>query len=162
MFHKHKQTFFLLSLCKRDINKRRCFTKMHGAVPRRLSKVHEWRADCLKKLHPEDFIPLVKAFSEKENKSEKVFLIIDNIYAPSCPEVVALHAADKNVQVMFSLQSVTALQSTLRYNVASWKWISLIYIIWVKLISRMTRLTIPSCKKLWVCATKFQNFGNLR
>lgn len=44
----------------------------------------------LRKVHPEDFIPLVKALSEKENKSEKVFLIIDNIYAPPCPELVAL------------------------------------------------------------------------
>lgn len=35
-------------------------------------------------------MPLVKAFSEKENKSEKVFLIIDNIYALSWPGVVAL------------------------------------------------------------------------
>lgn len=32
----------------------------------------------------------MKALSEKENKSEKNFLIIDNIYALSCPEVVAL------------------------------------------------------------------------
>lgn len=42
-FTKRNKLFFLLSLSKRDINKRRCFTKMHGAVPSTapLSKFHE-------------------------------------------------------------------------------------------------------------------------
>lgn len=57
--------------------------------------------------YKDDFIPNVKAFRKRENKTGKVLLLMDN--APSHPEVDVMNSVDQDFQVMFLPPNVTAL-----------------------------------------------------
>lgn len=57
--------------------------------------------------YKDDFIPNVKAFKQRENKTGKVLLLMDK--APSHPKVDVLNGVDKNFQDMFLPTNVTAL-----------------------------------------------------
>lgn len=57
--------------------------------------------------YKDDFIPNVKAFKQRENKTGKVLLLMEK--APPHPKVDVLNGVDKNFHVMFLPPNVTAL-----------------------------------------------------